>query len=118
MSLQNIQFNNNNLDFDQDVTNEQKSSQRPLSQVHIRIVQRGKKCLTFIEGLADDLDLNKIAKYIRKQFDTGSAVVFNKKTEAYYIQISGDHREAAKAFLIKYKIWEEPDPPIQMHGAV
>ena len=37
------------------------------SNVHIRVQQRnGRKCVTTVQGLADDLDLKKIVKYVKK----------------------------------------------------
>ncbi len=37
------------------------------SNVHIRVQQRrGRKCVTMVEGLADDLDLKKICKFVKK----------------------------------------------------
>ena len=41
------------------------------SNVHIRVQQRnGRKCVTTVQGLADDLDLKKIVKYVKKvEFD-------------------------------------------------
>lgn len=109
MEIQNI------LPKDTDFEDDVKKS-RPVSEIHIRIRQRnGKKTLTTIEGLADDLDLKKIAKAMRKTFQTSGAVI---KTESHgeIIQFQGDQREKIKAFLVKYNIWEEPDPPIKVHG--
>jgi len=124
-----IQFNNTNLDFEKQIADETKiqaggpiHGPRPISKIHIGIKQRTKKkSLTLIEGLADDLDLKKIAKYIRLEFQTSSAVVNIKDSEgnitASYIQVSGDYREEVKKFLMKYNIWESPDPPIHVHGS-
>lgn len=37
------------------------------SNVHIRVQQRrGRKCVTTVAGLATDLDLKKILRYIKK----------------------------------------------------
>ena len=41
--------------------------QEYFSDVHIRVQQRnGRKCVTTIQGLAEDLDQKKICKYFRK----------------------------------------------------
>eukprot|EP01032_Pedospumella_encystans_P000365 gene365-412_t len=39
------------------------------SKIHIRVQQRnGRKCITTVQGLADDLDIAKIAKALKKTF--------------------------------------------------
>jgi translation initiation factor SUI1 len=84
----------------------------PLSSIHIRLVQRnGKKHWTVVEGLAHDLDLEKIAKYIRKTLHISGTVL-----EDGNLQFNGDHRQSIKTFLEKYKVVDEMDPPIKMHG--
>lgn len=88
---------------------------RPLSNIHIRLRQRnGKKTLTSVEGLASDLDLKKILRAFKKTFQTSGAVLTTENGEI--IQLQGDKREGIKEFLVKYKIWESPDPPIKVHG--
>lgn len=100
-----------NIEFDE------KEKTRPLSNIHIRI-RHGKKknkWITTVEGLASDLDLRKIAKYLRKTFKTSGSVL---KTEQFgdIIQLYGDQRDNIKEFFIKYKIWDYPDPKITIHG--
>jgi len=91
--------------------------ERPKSIIHIRKQQRnGKKCLTFIEGLAPDLDLEKIVRYMKKTFKTSGAVI-KADNDTFIIQLGGDQRKSAEQFMTKYKIWEDPeDPPILIHG--
>jgi len=89
---------------------------RPISEIHIRIQQRnGKKCLTLIGGLASDLDLKKILRVMKKTFQTSGAVIKDDK-EQDILQLAGDHRERVKKFMVKYKVWEYPDPEIRIHG--
>lgn len=89
---------------------------RPVSTIHIRTEQRnGKKAITLIEGLADDLDLGKIAKALRRTFKT-SACVLKDNNDNFYIKLAGDNRHDVKEFLVRYKIWEDPDEPIKVHG--
>jgi len=93
------------------------SVERPISRIEISLKQRnGKKSLTYISGLADDLDLKKIAKVLRKTFKTSGSVVKTKDNDGSAIQLAGDKRDEVKEFLVKYKIWEEPDYPIRMRG--
>ncbi len=89
---------------------------RPISRIHIRVQQRnGKKCITLIEGLAEDLNLPKIVKIMKKTFQTSGAIIKNDNDDEI-IQLGGDQRESARQFMLKYKIWESPDPPIKIHG--
>lgn len=118
---------NRNIGVDIDGLNERKT-QRELSEIHIRVKQRnGKKCITLIEGLAKDLDLKKISKALRKTFNTSVSILKidddkgndRGDDEVMYhkiLQLQGDKRKEVNEFLIKYKIWEEPDPPIKVHG--
>ena len=89
---------------------------RPLSAIHIRLQSRsGKKTLTFVEGLAEDLDLKKIIKCLKRTLNVNGAVIKDKQDKEV-LQLTGDQRENVREFFIKYKIWEEPDPKIIVHG--
>lgn len=90
---------------------------RPLSDVHIRLQQRsGKKCITIIEGLAEDLDLKLISKALRRTLKTASNVLKNKDN-IEFIKLNGDCRKQVRDFLIKYKVVEYPtDNIIKIHG--
>ena len=92
-------------------------TQRPQSDIHVRIQQRnGRKCWTLIEGLAEDLDLKKILRALKKEFQTNGTVL-DTDTHGKVIQLQGDHRERVKQFFTRYKIWEEDiDPPMKIHG--
>ena len=62
MSLQNVVFSN--TDAFQD---DGQDGQSTMNQIHLRIQQRnGRKCITLIQGLPDDLDLKKILKALKK----------------------------------------------------
>ena len=74
------------------------------SMVHIWLRQRtGRKYITEISGLAIDLNLNKIAKYMRHEFHC-SAVKTRSKTNELIIRLQGDQRELVFSFLIVEKI--------------
>jgi len=109
MSIQNLQVRNTDFDVEEKI--------RPLSNIHIRLQQRGtKKSLTLVEGLAEDLDLKKIAKCMRKKFQTSGAIL-TTEDGLCILRFSGDQRVNCKEFMIEYKIWEAPDPEIIVHGA-
>jgi translation initiation factor SUI1 len=104
---------------------EPEKKKRPISEIHIRGQQRcaGKrdknKMLTIVEGLASDLNLKKILQALKQQFQTNGTIktIPLSETESVkIIQLNGDLRQAIKQFFIDYKIWEEPDAPIIVHG--
>ena len=59
-------------------------------KVHVRVQQRnGRKCITTVAGLADDLDIKRICKAFKKNFSCNGAV--QKDLEVgEVIQLSGD----------------------------
>jgi len=82
--------------------------------VHIRIQQRnGKKCLTLISGIADDLDLHKIMRYLKKMYNTNGNVLSDPQY-GEIIQLQGDQRKNVHDALIEWKIAEKND--IRVHG--
>ena len=83
--------------------------------IHIRVQQRnGKKCLTSIHGIADDLDLKKILKYLKKVYSTNGSVV-NDPPHGDVIQLQGDQRRNVYDSLIDWKIANKED--IRVHGS-
>lgn len=100
---------NNDLDiFDDkmDITN--------FSKIHIRIQQRnGKKSITSISGLPDDLDLKKILKTFKKTLNCNGAIL-NDEELGKIIQLQGDHRVFIRKFLLDEEIAIEEN--IIIHG--
>ncbi len=83
--------------------------------VHIRLTQRNRrKCITTVQGLADDLDLKKICKFLRKEFKCNGTVI---KDDEYgeILQFQGDHRNNIKDFLSFTKIINKDK--IILHGS-
>ena len=86
----------------------------PQSIVHIRSQQRnGRKSLTLISGLAEDLDLKKILKVLRKMFSTNGAILKDDEV-GEVIQLQGDRRTDCYNFLVKHNICTKEE--IKMHG--
>jgi len=83
--------------------------------VHVRIQQRnGKKCITLVHGIATDLDLYKILKYLKKVYSTNG----NVRTDPNYgeiIQLQGDQRKNVYDALIEWQI--SPKEDIKVHGS-
>merc|ERR1711924_125326 len=69
-------------------------------KVHVRVQQRsGRKCITTVAGLPDDLDVKRIMKACKKNFNCNGAIVKDKETSSDVIQLSGDQRTIIKQFL-------------------
>ncbi len=71
---------------------------------HVRVQQRnGKKCITLLEGIEDDLDAKRICKSMQKTFNCNG----NVKKDFYdrdVIQLQGDQRENVKKWLIEQQV--------------
>lgn len=82
--------------------------------VHIWLRQRtGRKYITEVEGLAKDLDLKKIIKYWRHEFNCSVAKTVNKDNKKI-IRLQGDKRENIVNFLLSEKIIDKEK--IKVHG--
>ena len=78
-------------------------------KIHLRKTQRnGRKCMTTVEGLADELDKKKITRALKRVFKCNGAIVKDEK-ENEIIQLSGDQRNNVKDFLIEQEIEKEED---------
>ncbi|GBG25710.1 Protein translation factor sui1 [Hondaea fermentalgiana] len=86
-----------------------------IEKVHIRLQQRSRrKCILTITGLADDLDLKRICKALKKSFKCNGAVV-NDDDFGEIIQLQGDHRQGVVKFLVDEEIIDRSH--IVVHGA-
>ena len=83
--------------------------------MHVRVQQRsGRKCITTVAGLADDLDVKRIMKAFKKNFNCNGAVVKDKETGNDVIQLSGDQRTIVKEFLTDQEICKADE--VVLHG--
>ena len=74
------------------------------TKVHVRVQQRnGRKCITTIQGLADDLDIKRICKAFKKNFQCNGAVTKDSEM-GEIIQLSGDQRTNVNSFLVDQEI--------------
>ncbi|KAJ1451278.1 translation initiation factor SUI1 [Pelagophyceae sp. CCMP2097] len=74
------------------------------TKVHIRVQQRnGRKCITTIQGLSDDLDVKRICKAFKKNFQCNGAVTKDPDL-GEIVQLSGDQRTNVNEFLIDQEI--------------
>ncbi|CAH0489670.1 hypothetical protein KXD40_004294 [Peronospora effusa] len=83
-------------------------------KVHVRVQQRnGRKCLTTVQGLADDLDVTRILKAFKKNFSCNGAIVKDDEL-GEIIQLSGDQRTNIREFLLDQEICM--DAQVVLHG--
>ena len=82
--------------------------------VHIRIQQRnGRKCLTTIQGLATDLDLKKILRFVKKAYSTNGTIIVDPEM-GEVMQVQGDQRKNIYEALVEWKICEKG--LVKVHG--
>ncbi|KAI3959991.1 hypothetical protein MKW92_001154 [Papaver armeniacum] len=82
--------------------------------VHLRVHKRkGKKCLTTVEGLNPDLNLENILKDFKKGFCCNGNVAQDKEL-GKVIQLQGDQRKNVLDSLVRAGVSEKED--IKIHG--
>ena len=86
-------------------------------KIHISFRKTGPRSLTIIEGLDEDLDLNKISKAMKKEFSCACTVQKNKDDEEI-IQIQGNKVDDVRKWLVKVEILtqREAEDRIHVHG--
>lgn len=90
---------------------------KKINKIHIRIQQTGRRKLTIIQGLDDDLDHKRIMKAMKKVFNCNGAVVSDEEY-GDVIQLQGDQREECVDWLITQEILTESDRKerVVIHG--
>lgn len=79
------------------------------SKVTISIEKRnGKKCITNVIGMAEDLDLKKILSYLKKKHNCNGSIIKDEK-HGEVMLFSGDQKENIYNFLIKEDIYKAED---------
>ena len=75
--------------------------------IHIRIQQRnGRKTLTTVQGLSDEIDKKKLVRAFKKDFACNGTVVDHAEY-GEVIQLQGDQRTHVCAFLKKIGIKDD-----------
>lgn len=86
----------------------------PIHGVDIRIQQRnGRKTLTTIQGLPEDLDQKRILKAFKKEFACNGSIVEDEE-HGEVIQLQGDQRTKVVSFLVEEDITTKG--MIKVHG--
>jgi translation initiation factor 1 len=79
------------------------------SKVTISVSSRnGRKCITSVIGMAEDLDLPKILSYIKKTFNCSGSIIKNDKY-GEVMSFTGNQKENIYNFLIKEEIYKKED---------
>jgi translation initiation factor 1 len=74
------------------------------NMVTIMVQKRnGKKCITSVIGMAEDLDLKKIISYIKKKYSCNGSVVVDEEHGEVMI-FTGDQKENIYNFLVDQEI--------------
>jgi len=95
-------MNNMKLNFEElNILDENLFSQ---NKVTISVQQRnGRKNITSISGMAEDLDLKKILSYVKKTYNCNGSIVKNDKLGEVII-LSGNQKDNMYNFLINEEI--------------
>ncbi|KAJ3214587.1 Eukaryotic translation initiation factor eIF-1 [Dinochytrium kinnereticum] len=82
--------------------------------IHIRIQQRnGRKTLTTVQGLPEELDQKRILKAFKKEFACNGTVVEDEEL-GEVIQLQGDQRLKVQQFLVQQEITTKEK--VKIHG--
>lgn len=86
-------------------------------KLHVRIQKRnGKKCITTVEGFEEDLDVKRICKHMRKQFNCNGNVTSDQE-QGDVIQLQGDQRDNVKQWLLDNEVIDKREVDrIVIHG--
>ncbi len=76
-------------------------------KLHVRIQKRnGKKCITTAQGFEEDLDVKRICKAMRKQFNCNGNVI-QDEDNGEVLQLQGDQRENVKQWLLDNQVFNK-----------
>ena len=89
------------------------------NNIHVRSRQMGRKWITTIEGMDDDLDLKRIARAMKSSFHCSAAVAEDEETGAEYIKLSGNQKDVIREWLIAAEILTEREATdrLVLHGS-
>jgi translation initiation factor 1 len=90
----------------------------PKEKIHIRFYQQGKRAITMIEGLDDDLDQKRIAKALKRAFSCASSVHIDEASGKEVIKLQGDQVHSIKEWLVAQEILtqKEAGERLVLHG--
>ena len=79
------------------------------SKVTISVEKRnGKKCITNVIDMAEDLDLHKILSYLKKKYSCNGSII-KDENHGEVMSFTGDQKENIYNFLINEQIYKKED---------
>jgi translation initiation factor 1 len=89
------------------------------NKIHVRAQQMGRKWITLIENMDDDLDLKRIARAMKGEFHCSAAVAKDEDSGGEYIKLSGDQKTLVREWLIREEILTEKEAAerLVIHGS-
>ena len=86
-------------------------------KIHIRTQQQGRRWVTTVEGLDEDLDQERIARAMKKAFHCSTKAVKTPEG-AEIIMIQGNHRDDALEWLLAQEVISEKERKerVVLHG--
>lgn len=89
-----------------------------LDTIHLRLISRGRKKSTIIQGLTSgprkNVNLKKVLTAVNKEFHCSGGIAEEPAYGGTVIKLTGDQREGLKAFLIKNNLGSAAN--IKIHG--
>ena len=80
-----------------------------ISKVTISVEKRnGRKCITNVIGMAEDLDLKKILTYLKKTHSCNGSII-KDQIHGEVMSFSGDQKENIYNFLVNEEIYKKED---------
>jgi len=108
-SIQNLEVKDPFADVSDEV-----GSSKTSSYIHIRIQQRnGRKTLTTVQGLPQEIDFPLLLKHLKKKFCCNGTIVEDSELGAV-VQLQGDQRMRVADFLAEEGIAKKSS--IKVHG--
>jgi translation initiation factor 1 len=91
---------------------------KQVKKIHIRIQQNGRRNVTTVQGLDQDLDLHRILKALKKAFNCNGSIDTHEQF-GEILQLQGDQRETVVEWLLAQEILtkEEVAERVVIHGA-
>jgi translation initiation factor SUI1 len=72
--------------------------------IHVQ-KRNGRQCFTVISDIAEDLDLNRICRYLKKKLNCGGNVLKDEKI-GEIIRLTGDQKQAVIDFFLEQEIYK------------
>ncbi len=107
------------MNFDQDDFFHTSNTVERISKIHIHVRQQGRRWITTIEGLDDDLDQARIARAMKKTLHCAAKAVYDDKHDRELIMLQGKHADEVATWLVVNEVLTEKEAKerLVLHGA-